>query len=308
MSIEFRRWCEVNAGELHRFSKLLEDKKLNEVFYPVPEPNPGSTGLFSLNFPNYSTHPLHPDYKPKPRFSTGPGLLSLSVELPPESFDFESEKLQQDARVKAYKKEVESHPIYRLLGADVNFKQARETFKNKQRMENPGLYVHPFAEFRFIEAIVSNVGFFMISDGSAFDWQTPNKKAIRKARDSMLKVLASFEKDGIEIRDDIIKQSALKSLLSELSTQLENQLDTSRAAWGGKNRPYRVFIYMLAKRLNQHFGKVSPNIVKSLAAMVDCPFDERTITNQLKAAASDRQRRESANALRGKGKNSSKFG
>lgn len=308
MPIAIKSWCEVNVGDMHRFSEFLDDKKLNEVFYPVHEPNPAATGLFGLSFPNYSTHPLHPDFKPKPRFSPGPGLLSLSVELPPEPVDFESEKLQQEARVKAYRKEVESHPIYRLLGADVNFKQARETFKNKQQMENPGLYVHPFAEFRFIEAILSNVGFFMISDGRAFDWPTSDKKAIRKARASTLKVLASFEKDGIEIRDDILKQSALKSLLSELSTQLDNQLVTSRAAWGGKNRPYRVFIYMLAKRLNQHFGKVSPNIVESLAAMVDCPFDERTITNQLKAAARERQRRELADALRKKGKNSSKFG
>lgn len=308
MSVKIKKWCEVNAGDLHRFSELLEDKKLNEVFYPVPEPTPAPTGFYGLSFPNYSTHPLHPDYKPKPRFSTGPGLLSPSVELPPEPIDFESEKLQQEARVNAYRKEVQSHPIYRLLDADVNFKQARETFKNKQRMENPGLYVHPFAEFRFIEAIVSNVGFFMISDGRAFDWPTPDKKAIRKARDSVWKVLDSFDKDGIKIRDDFSKQFDLRSLLSELSTQLDNQLVTSRAAWGGKNRPYRVFIYMLAKRLNQHFGKVSPKIVKSLAAMVDCPFDDRTITNQLKAAARERERRDSANALRRKGKNSSKFG
>lgn len=307
MSIKIKTWSEASGGDLHQFIELLGDEKLNEVFYPAPDANPNLTGIFALGYPDHRTHPLHPDYKPKPRFSTGYGLLTPSVELPPEPIDLKNEKWQQDARLEAYWRKIKNHPAYELLEADDNFKQARETFKNKQLMENSGLYVHPFAEFRFLEVVVSNVGFFMITDGRAFDWPTPDKKATKKARDYVWKVLDSFDKDGIKMQGDFSKQSTLKSLLSELSTQLEIQCNTGRAVWGGENRPYRVLIQSLARRLNQHFGEVSPKIVKSLAAMVDCPFDERTITNQLKAAACDR-RLSLADALRNHGKKSSKFG
>ena len=105
----------------------------------------------------------------------------------------------------------------------------------------------------------------------------------------------------------IKKQNSLKALLTELADQLDVQYKSERAAWGGKNRPYRVLIETLANALRRHFGEVSPAIVLSLAAMVGCPLSERTINNQLNDSK-EKHRQALAKALLSMGNNSSKIG
>ena len=247
-------------------------------------------GVFG-NLAEHYSHPLHPNFKP-PMRRVGVGLLSNDpLRCEPEFIDYDGERLKQEGRIADHWQAIKSNTVFQLLKDNVNFKKAHATFEQKQRAaEDCSPYAHPFAAFRFVESVSSNIGWFLLTNGKAFDWPTPDRKAIVKARGHVWAVLDGIDKDGIQLQD-YSKQSSLKSLLNELDGQLDVQYKTGRAEWGGKNRPYRILIQTLADSLRRHFGEVSPEIVLSLVAMIGCPFSEKTINNQLN-----------------KGKNSSKNG
>lgn len=257
---------------------------LDKVFYPAPEENPGM-GLFG-NLAGHCNHPLHPNFNPPMQRVGGVGLLSgglLSGEqlrFEPEFIDYDGERLKQAGRIAEHWQAIKSNKAYQLLTGDENFRKAHAAFERKQQAEDCSPYAHPFAAFRFVESVSSNIGWFLLTNGKAFDWPTPDGKATRKARGHVWAILDGIDKDGIRLQD-YSKQSSLKSLLNELGGQLDVQYKTGRAEWGGKNRPYRILIQTLAVSLRRHFGEVSPEIVLSLTAMVDCPFSEKTINNQL---------------------------
>ncbi len=280
-------WDDLSTQDLFQLQDLISETRLNQVFYPVPEMKPGM-GFFG-GWVNHDSHPLHPNHiQPIATPVThGPGLLGLvHIDREPEreeqaERERQAEREQQSRRVSEHWKAIESNMVFQLLKADANFKKAHTVFKQKQSAKKGhDLYTHPFAEFRFLETVASTAGFFILTDGKAFNWPTPDKKAIGKALGHAWAILDTFDKNGVKLADNA-KHYNLKALLSELADYLEVQHKSGRAAWGGKNRPYRVLIQTLANSLRRHFGEVSPEIVLSLAAMVDCPFSQRTIAAQL---------------------------
>ena len=278
---------------------------LDKVFYPVREEKPGM-GLFG-NLAGHCSHPLHPDFKP-PMQQVGGGLLSGEpLRYEPQFINYDGERDRQMKRIAEHWKAIKLNNVFQLLNADANFKKAIAVFQAKRAAVKEGKhYAHAFAEFRFLEAVVSSVGFFLLTEGKAFDWPTPDKKAIGKARGHAWSVLDAFDKDGVRL-SDYGKQFSLKAMLSELADQLDVQYKSGHAAWGGKNRPYRVLIQTLANSLRRHFGEVSPEIVLSLAAMIGCPFSDRTIKNQLNDSRA-KHLQALAKTLLSSGKNSSETG
>lgn len=281
-------WCDLSSQDLIQLLDLVSEKRLDEVFYPVSEAKLGM-GLFG-GWKNHSFHPLHPDYIRPVTTLVGHGLLGSVIDDVRErqaecdkqtQRERQTERELQAERVSKHWQAVRSEKAFQLLQPDANFKKAHAVFEEKRSAAVDGdLYAHPFAEFRFVDSVYSTAGWFLLTDGKAFNWRIPDKKAIGKARGHAWAMLDTFDKDGVGLLD-LLKQLNLKALLSELGDQLDVQYKSGRAAWGGENRPYRVFIQILANSLRRHFGKASPEIVLSLAAMVGCPFTERTINNQL---------------------------
>ncbi len=263
-------------------------------------------GLFG-NLAGHFSHPLHPNFNP-PMQRVGGGLLSVEpLRFEPQFIDYDGERLKQAGRIAEHWQAIKSNNVFQLLNADANFKKAIAVFQAKRAAAKEGnQYAHAFAEFRFLEAVASSVGIFLLTDGKAFNWPTPDKKATGKARGHAWAMLDAFDKDGVKL-SDYGKQFNLKALLSELADQLDVQYKSGRAAWGGNNRPYRVLIQTLANSLRRHIGEASPEIVLSLAAMVGCPFSERTINNQLNDSR-EKHRQALAKALLSSGKNSSETG
>lgn len=312
-------WGDLPSQDLIQLLDLVSGERLNEVFYPVSETKPG-IGLFG-GWKNHSSHPLHPDYiQPVTTWvNEGPGLLGLTViddvaerERQAErdkqiQCERHAERELQAERVGKHWQTVRAKKAFQLLESDANFKKAHAVFEQKRSAAVEGdLYAHPFAEFRFIDSVASTAGWFLLTDGKAFNWPTPDKKVIGKARGHAWAMLDTFDKGGVKL-PDYQKQYSLKALLSELADQLDVQYKSGRAAWGGKNRPYRVLVQTLANALRRHFGGASPEIVLSLAAMVGCPFTEKTINNQLNDSK-EKHRQALAKALLSPGNNSSKFG
>lgn len=308
MATKNTKWSDVPAENFHQLIDLVSDAALDRVFYPVPEEKPGM-GLFG-NLARHYSHPLHANFKP-PMQLVGGGLLSGGpgdpLRFEPQVIDYDGERARQTGRITEHWQAIKSNKIFQLLNADANFQKAMAVFKRKREAAKEGnLYAHAFAEFRFLEAVASNVWPFLFTGGEAFNWPIPDKKAIGKARGHAWAMLDAFDKDGVKLADHA-KHYSLKASLSELADQLDVQYKSGRAAWGGKNRPYRVFIETLANSLRRHFGEVSPEIVLSLAAMVGCPFSDRTINNQLNSSR-EKHRQTLAKALLSSGKNSSKTG
>lgn len=285
-------WGDLSSQDLIQLLDLVSEERLNEVFYPVPETKPGM-GVFG-GWKNHSSHPLHPDYiQPVAWVDEGLGLLSFMVIDHEAERERQAERHRQTERERQAERELQAERVgkhwqaikskraFQLLEADANFKKARAVFRRKQNAtEGDDLYANPFAEFRFIDSVSATAGWFLLTDGTAFNWPVPDKKAIGKARGHAWAMLDTFDKDGVKL-PGYQKQFSLKALLSELADQLDVQYKSGRAAWSGKNRPYRVLVQTLANALRRHFGEVSPEIVLSLAAMVGCPFTEKTINNQL---------------------------
>ncbi|MBW8364713.1 MAG: hypothetical protein K0M39_09170 [Rhizobium sp.] len=304
MATKTNKWGDLPIQDFTQFIALVSDMTLDKVFYPVSEENP-DMGLMG-NLLGHSSHPLHPNFNP-PMQQAGGGLLEGGpLRFEPQFIDYEGERVKQAGRVAEHWQAIKSNMLFKWLSADANFKKAKAVFEQKRATaKDSALYAHAYAEFRFLEAVASNACIFLLTDGKAFDWPTPNKKDVVKAQGHIWEVLDAFDKGGVKLRD-YGKQSRLHALLTELSDQLDVQVN-DRAEPGGKNRRYRVYIGLLAKALRRHFGEVSPEIVMSLAGMVGCPYSNRTITEQLKGSRQEHSQA-LAKALLTQGNNSSKFG
>lgn len=272
-------YSSLSGRELHEFMELVSDWTLNNVFYPVSDNENGPFGFGS----GYFKHPLHPDFKPKVKL-VGGGLLSSEL-LPryeEEPIDYEAERAKQAERIASHWKKIKANKVFQLLSKDANFKWAMDVFYSKKESVKGG-YAESFGEFRFLAAATSCV-IFLKTEGKAFDWPVPDKKAIGKARNAAWKLLDAIEKDGVKL-PEYTKQSSLKSLLVELADQLDTHYKSGRADWTGDNRPYRVFIQVLANDLERYFGEISLEIVMSLAATVKCPLTEGAVRYQLKKSS-----------------------
>lgn len=270
----------MNRKDLIAFLELLDDRTLDQVFYPVGQEDlPG--------FYPHSKHPLHPDYRHIPQYpppSTPYGLLKpsptpseIEQEKKEHAARIENERKLQQERIDKHRQIIEKNPIYKFLADNEHFKEALRQFNDKQSRKQAGKELkHPYAKFRFLRIVAYNVGFFELSQGGAFEWPSPDKRTLEKAKGHIDKLLHDFKSGVVLI--DTFHQYELKKQLKELKNLIADKL----AAQKNTNRNdqdsrYRNFVISLTTHFLRTFNIASQTIVSEISAIINCQFSDRTV-------------------------------
>ena len=168
--------------ELKEFLNLTSDERIRSAAWPKDQWNEAG-GDFLLGYGQVTSQDAPPEIvkHPPPR-----GLLSFGPEQNTEIIN--QPKDQRAANIKAHKKLVFAHPIYKKwLASSDYFRDAKAKFGETCASAKAGPLTSEFAEYRFLYIVAFHLGVYLLTDRRGAKIKRPNSKELDKATSVRLK-------------------------------------------------------------------------------------------------------------------------
>lgn len=164
-----------------------------------------------------------------------------------------------------------SHPVYKILAADLNFRAAVRIFEQRRKVAKDGRLTQPTTPFQFLRIVVEYAE-------NAYRWrdQTDSGYGARSKRRSSAikhaKALCDLVQLGVSL-DNYEDTRRLYGLLQKLQDELPK---VKRKGYGGARDATRWILKNFARSLAVYCGLQSPGIVTHFARMVDLRCETKT--------------------------------
>lgn len=230
------------------------------------------------------------------------GLLGISfANKTPERVSQNS--AQRTANIEAHWRAVASHPYYKQLQSNDNFKRAWSKFQKQKTSKlskslTAILVINEFSDFRFLRMVAFHIGFQILCDEVGYKPTYPDVKTIDKTKGYISKIQSSF-KDGVKISNSS-HQFQLQKLLEQLL------LEINRAPRKEKATPTlekRKCLESFAMDFLNCFQFISATILTDLAGMLNWSAEHTTIDRIVKSTKT-KKRNALAKALSNTAQNS----
>ena len=173
-----------------------------------------------------------------------------------------------------------SHPVYKTLAAEPNFRQAWKVFEARRKTDARGNLAADNAPFIFLREIVECAGFtyqFRDAPDVTRGGHAKRRRAAVKHVDALTALLAS----GIHLKD-YVDNDGLRALLKKFGDELRS---TRRKDYGGKRYISRWVLKGLASMLVIRLDLRSPAIICHFARMVGIACETKTAQRYCSEAA-----------------------
>jgi hypothetical protein len=178
-----------------------------------------------------------------------------------------------------------SHPIYKSLQADPNFRAAALVFERRRRAAKGGELSSPSAPFLFLREFVRHVGYsYQFSRGARLSnygaHADRRRAALRHAQ-----ALRDLLDRGVGFRDFFDTENC-RTLLKKLCEELPQ---IKRKDYEGKRRAERWVLKGFASSLLTHCNLSSPAVITHFARMVGLACETKTAQRYCAEAAKRRR-------------------